>query len=58
MVNYGTNFGLKRHSAPMQPTMNMATSSKALNIQASLKSKEIEEIIFNDYHYKEKTWSK
>ncbi len=42
----------------MQPTMNMDTSSKTLNTQASLKSKEIEEIIFNDYHYNEKTWSK
>ncbi len=41
----------------MQPTMNMDTSSKTLNTQASLKSKEIEEIIFNDYHYKDKTWS-
>ncbi len=42
----------------MQPTMNMDTSSKTLNTQASLKSKEIEEIIFKDYHYKDKTWSK
>ncbi len=42
----------------MQPTMKMDTSSKTLNTQASLNSKEIEDIIFIDYHYNEKTWSK
>ncbi len=53
----GTNFGLKKHSAPMQPTMNLDTSSKTLNLQANLKAREVEEIIFNDYHYSHKTWS-
>ncbi len=41
----------------MQPTMNMDTSSKTLNIQSSLKVKEIEDIIYQDYHCCEKTWS-
>ncbi len=53
----GTHFGLKKHSAPMQPTMNLDTSSKTLNLQANLKAREVEEIIFNDYHYSDKTWS-
>ncbi len=47
-----------KHSAPMQPTMSMDTSSKTLNTLASLKFKEIDDIIFNDYHYNENKWSK
>ena len=41
----------------MQPTMNMETSSKTLNTQAYLKAKEIEVIIYHDYHFSDKTWS-
>ena len=41
----------------MQPTMNLDTSSKTLNLQAYLKAREVKEIIFNDYHYSNKTWS-
>ncbi len=41
----------------MQPTMNLDTSSKTLNLQANLKAREVKEIIFNDYHYSNKTWS-
>ncbi len=41
----------------MQPTMNMDTSLKTLNIQSNLKVNKIKEIIFQDYHYCEKTWS-
>ncbi len=50
----GTNLGFKKHSVPMQPTMNMDTSSKILNSQVILKSKEIEEVILNNYHSTEK----
>ncbi len=52
-----TSFGFKKHSAPMQSTMNMATSLKTPNIQSNLKVQEIEEIIFQDYNFCNKTWS-
>ncbi len=40
------NLGMKKLSVPMQPTMNMDTSSKTRNTQAYLKAKEIETINF------------
>ncbi len=41
----------------MQATMTLHTSSNTLNMQANIKAKEIEEIIFNDFHHSNKTWS-
>ncbi|KAL7529904.1 hypothetical protein ACHAXR_003219, partial [Thalassiosira sp. AJA248-18] len=53
----GTNFGLKNHSAPMQPTMSMSTSAKTLNLQADLKAAELKKIAHDDFVNTNKHWS-
>ena len=56
-LHQGTNFGMKSHSAPMQPTMNMDTAAQTLNLQSDIKVCDLEERIFNDFHKSNKTWS-
>lgn len=56
MLAHDENFGSKHHSASMQPTMNMDASAKSLNLQANLKTLEVEENIYQDYHFSNKTW--
>ena len=53
----GIDHGLKSHSTPMKPTMNMDTSVKCLGIQSNLKVAELDEIIIQDYKKRNKQWS-
>ncbi len=43
-------------SASIQPTMNVDTSVKTLNTQASLKCSKVDEIIYHDFQ-NNKSWS-
>ena len=53
----GTNLGEKQHSAPMQPTMNMDTAAKTLNLQTDVKVSEVEAMIYDDFTKTDKRWS-
>ncbi len=40
---------MKDHSTSIQPTMNVNTSVKTLNTQASLKCSKVDEISYHDF---------
>lgn len=40
----------------MQPTINIDTSAKTLNVQVNPKFVDLEEIMNQDYHFSDKTW--
>ncbi len=48
---------MKGHSASIQPTMNLDTSAKTLSTQTSLKCSEVDEIIYHDFIWNNKSWS-
>ena len=48
---------MKGHSVGIKPTMNIDTSSQAINLQQDLKAAQLHEIIFADYQKKHKNWS-
>merc|ERR1711966_466643 len=53
----GTNFGIKNHAAPVQPTMNLDTSSTNLNLQANLKAAELDAKLHVEFANTHKLWS-
>ena len=57
VLDQGTNFGMKNHSASLKPTMGMDSSAQTLNLQSDIKAAQLEEIIFKDYKYSNKKWS-
>ncbi len=48
---------MKDHSASMQPTMNLDTSARTLNTQASLKCSEVNKFFHHDFFLKNLCWS-
>ena len=54
VLDQGTNFGIKNHSASLKPTMGMDSLAQTLNLQSDIKAAQLEEIIFKDYKYSNK----
>ena len=53
----GTNLGIKNHAAPVQPTMNLDTSSTTLNLQANLKAAKLDAKLHLEFANTHKLWS-
>ena len=53
----GTNLGLKKHSAPILPTLGMDDASNRIHIQSNLKAAELDAFCCSEYVNTQKNWS-
>ena len=49
---------MKNNAAAVNPTMNMNTAAKAMNMQSDIKASSLEEVVYMDFTKSHKKWSK